>query len=109
MSKGTYETHTATFGPGNPESEPSSYLGQIAASFAAPVLDARGVYPSEVPGTVATLSGALHGNGFWNSGALDRVGATPSPESASVKFGTPGSYTYYCLIHPFMRGTINVT
>ena len=50
----------------------------------------------------------LHGNGFWNSGALDTVSATPLPKSASVKFDTPGTYTYYCLIHPFMRGTITV-
>ena len=50
MPKGTYEAHTATFGPGNPESEPQSYLGQIAASFAGPAPDARGVYPSEDPG-----------------------------------------------------------
>jgi plastocyanin len=30
------------------------------------------------------------------------------PESSSVKFDTPGDYTYYCLIHPFMVGTVTV-
>jgi plastocyanin len=110
MSKGTYEAHTATFGPGDPEKEPQSYLGTIAASFAgAPVIDPRGVYPSEQPGTIASLSPTLHGNGFWNSGGLDRDSASPLPDSASVKFDTAGTFTYYCVIHPFMRGTVTVT
>ena len=39
---------------------------------------------------------------------LDVVKDSPQPESASVKFDTPGTYTYYCLIHPFMRGTVTV-
>ena len=74
MSPRTRDVHTATFGPGNPETEPTSYLGQIAATFeGAPVIDPRGTYPSEQPPAVASLSPALHGNGFWNSGALDRA------------------------------------
>jgi plastocyanin len=108
MSKGSYEAHTATFGPGTPGAEPQSYLGQIAASFeGAPVLDPRGVYPSDV--TPQTLTPALHGNGFWNSGVLDKASGTPLPDSASVTFGAAGTYTYYCMIHPFMRGTVTVT
>ena len=106
MTKGTYEAHTATFGPGNPESEPSSYLGTLAASFEAPVLDPRAAYPSDV--TPVSVSPTLHGNGFWNSGVLDGDKGSPQPTSASVKFDTPGTYTYYCLIHPFMRGTVTV-
>jgi plastocyanin len=50
----------------------------------------------------------LHGNGFWNSGALDRVSATPLPQASQVTFGAPGTFTYYCLIHPFMKGTVVV-
>ncbi|HWK26037.1 MAG TPA: plastocyanin/azurin family copper-binding protein [Solirubrobacter sp.] len=106
MTKGSYEAHTATFGPGNPETEPSSYLGVLAASFEAPALDPRAAYPSDV--TAVAVNPALHGNGFWNSGALDAIKASPQPESSSVKFDTPGTYTYYCLIHPFMRGTVTV-
>ena len=34
MSAKTYEVHTATFGPGNPETEPTSYLGDLAEHFA---------------------------------------------------------------------------
>ncbi len=108
MSKGSYEAHTATFGPGDAEKEPTSYLGAIAATFAGPAPDARAVYPSETPGTMASLSPSLHGNGFWNSGVLDKDSASPLPESNSVKFDTAGTYTYYCMIHPFMRGTVTV-
>ena len=27
---------------------------------------------------------------------------------SSVKFDTPGTYAYYCLIHPFMVGSVTV-
>ena len=107
MSPGSFETHTATFGPGNIE-DPTSYIGKIAKSFEGAALDNTGVYPSEQPPTVGTLTPTLHGNGFWNSGALDRVNATPLPPASQVKFATPGTYTFYCLIHPFMKGTVTV-
>jgi plastocyanin len=106
MTKGSYEVHTASFGPGNPETEPTSYLGAIAASVETPTVDPRLIYPSDV--TPVAVNPALHGNGFWNSGALDVDKASPLPESSSVKFDTAGTYTYYCLIHPFMRGTVTV-
>jgi plastocyanin len=112
MSAGSVEVHTATAGPGNPgDDKTSSYLRDIAKTFeGAPVIDPRGVYPSEAPGTAAaTLTPALHGNGFWNSGVLDASSATPQlAGSNSVKFGAPGKYDFYCLIHPFMKGTVTV-
>jgi plastocyanin len=110
MSPRSYEVHTASFGTGNPNTDPNSYLGQIAASFqGAPTLDPRGVYPSQAPGTPpAAYSGGLHGNGFWNSGVLDQSPASPQPASNTVTFGTAGTYDYYCLIHPFMRGQVIV-
>jgi plastocyanin len=105
MTKGSYEAHTATFGPGNIE-DPASYLGAIAASFESPAIDPRGAYPSDV--TPVAVNPSLHGNGFWNSGVLDAVTGGALPESSSVKFDTPGAYAYYCLIHPFMIGTVTV-
>lgn len=110
MPVGTTETHTATTGPGNPE-DASTYLGGIAASFnGQPTIDARGVYASDAPGgTPASLTPTLHGNGFWNSGALDREKNSPLPPSNQVTFGAAGQYTFYCLIHPFMKVTVNVT
>ena len=108
MTNGSFEIHTATAGPGNPESEPDSYLGKLAASFEAPVVDPAAVYPSDVPGP-ASLTPQLHGNGFWNSGVLDTVAASPPPASNSVRFDAPGTYEFYCLIHPFMHGTVTVS
>jgi hypothetical protein len=88
--------------------EPNSYLGELAATFEGAVFDPRATYQSEPPPTQATLTPLLHGNGFWSSGFMDRAPGTPPPSSNSVRFGTPGTYTFYCLIHPFMRGTVNV-
>jgi plastocyanin len=102
------EVHTATSGPGDPEKEPASYLGVLAASFAGPNLDPRATYPSDPPAAIASLTPTLHGNGFWNSGALDLEAATPAPPSSAVRFAAPGVYQIYCLIHPFMHGTVTV-
>lgn len=106
MPSRSFEAHTVTFGPGNPQSQPTSYLGQLAASFNSPAFDPRATYPSEAPGTVATLTPALHGNGFWNAGILDTAPATPLPNSGKVTFGQAGTYDYYCMIHPFMHGQV---
>ena len=40
----------------------------------------RATYPSEPPGTTATLTPTLHGNGFWSTGLMDSV-PTPVPGS----------------------------
>jgi plastocyanin len=110
MSARTYEDHTATFGPGNPETEPTSYLGDLAKHFAEdPVFPSQGIYPSDPPPAgPAALTPTLHGNGFWNSGVLDVDKATPLPPSNSVTFAAPGTYNFYCMIHPFMHGTVVV-
>ena len=110
MSAKTYEVHTATFGPGNPETEPTSYLGDLANHFANdPVFPSQAVYPSDPPPAgPAALTPTLHGNGFWNSGLLDVDKATPLPTSNAVTFAAPGTYNFYCLVHPFMKGTVVV-
>jgi plastocyanin len=107
MSQGTFETHTATFGPGSIE-DPSTFIGKIAKSFEGATIDNAGVYPSEQPGTPNALTPTTHGIGFWNSGALDRSAATPLPPAAQLTFAAPGTYTFHCLIHPFMKGTVTV-
>ncbi len=41
-------------------------------------------------------------DGSWDTGRLSRGAA------AEVAFGSPGTYAYFCAIHPSMRGTITV-
>ncbi|UGS39198.1 cupredoxin domain-containing protein [Capillimicrobium parvum] len=108
MSPGSYDVHTATAGPGDPEQQPDSYLGKLAATFEAPVLDPIAVYPSDPPTPTPTLTPTTHGNGFWNTGVMDASSATALPSQGSVTFTAPGQYEFYCLIHPFMHGTVVV-
>jgi plastocyanin len=110
MSPGSVDIHTATTGPGDPEdpAQANSYLGQVEAGFNQPIFDPRAVYPSEQPPATGTLTPALHGNGFWNSGAMDQDANSPLPASNSVTFGAPGTYTFFCLVHPFMKATVTV-
>jgi plastocyanin len=99
MSPRSYDVHTASFGP-------QAYLEPIAKSFEGAVLDQRGVWPSD--DAVVTLTSTLHGNGFWNSGVMDASAATALPASGQVKFGQKGTYSFICVIHPFMQGTVVV-
>ena len=108
MSAASFEVHTATTGPGNPLKEPASYLGKIAASLNSPVFDQSAVYPSDVPPGPASLTPTSHGNGFWSSGAMDEASATPLGSSSKVTFSAAGTYEFYCMIHPFMHGTVKV-
>jgi len=110
MSAGSFENHTATTGPGDPEKEPTSYLGAMAASLQSPKIDQAALYPSEPPGgATATLTPALHGNGFWNTGLMDAASGTPLPAAGTVTFGQAGTYAFYCLIHPFMKAVVTVS
>jgi plastocyanin len=103
------EVHTATFGPGNPETEPTSYLGKLAGSLETPNFDPAALYPSDRPPALVGFTTSLHGNGFWNTGALDGDSSSATPPRSAVRFDSVGTFAYYCIIHPFMRGTINVT
>ncbi len=110
MSAKSLEVHTVTAGPGDPENQADSYLGKLSKSFESPVIDPAAAYPSDPPGTTGTVTPASHGNGFWNSGVLDVLAATPQlPASSSVTFAAAGTYKLYCLVHPFMVGTVVVT
>ena len=111
MSSASFEDHTATTGPGDPENDPNSYLGTLAKSLQQDVVpNPQSLFPSEKPGTVAaSLTTTFHGNGFWNSGVLDNSTTTPAlPASNTVTFSAPGTYQFYCMIHPFMHATITV-
>jgi plastocyanin len=109
MPKGSTEIHTATTGPGDPEKDPGSYLGKLAASLNGPAFDSAAIYPSDKPGAPAALTPTFHGNGFWNSGAMDTTSKTAQLASSNqVTFAAPGTYQFYCMIHPFMHGTVTV-
>jgi plastocyanin len=110
MSPKSLDLHTATTGPGDPEADPNSFLGKMAGSIGGqPPFDQAGVYPSDAPGTVASLTSTTHGNGFWGTGFMDASAATPLPPSGQVKVDAPGTYNFYCLIHPFMHLTVTAS
>jgi plastocyanin len=117
MSPRTTEVHTFSFGPSDGR---SLYLDQIAATFITPIpnpagpptlgLDPRAAYPSENPAAgVPSITSTMHGNGFFNTGILDGIAASPVPSGVQVRFAAPGTYPFICLIHPFMRATVRVT
>ena len=106
MPPSSSEVHSFTFGPSNGEDQ---YVDQIAQTLLGPVFNPIGVYPSEQPPAARrTYLPTMHGNGFWNSGLLDSDSATPLPSSTQVSFGQPGTYSFICLIHPFMQGQVTV-
>jgi len=109
MPVGSLEAHTATTGPGDPEKQPNSYLGKLAGSFESPAVDQAALYPSDSPAAPASLTSTLHGNGFWSSGVLDAQAKSQPPMSNQVKFDQAGTYTFYCLIHPFMKATVTAS
>lgn len=102
MSRHSREIHTASFGP-------AAYLASLSSSFTGPAPDPRAIYPSDQPGSI-TLGPTTHGNGFASTGVMDRDSATPTiPAVGAIKFTTPGTYNYQCLIHTFMHGKIIVS
>lgn len=54
--------------------------------------------------SVALDGGTWDGSGFWSSGLMWSEGNL----EYSLRFSTPGTYTYACLIHPPMIGTVVV-
>lgn len=105
ISRLSRDVHTATFG----DTSPNGFVTKLGrTAFAGATVDPRAAYPSDPPDGPIQLSPDTHGNGFANTGLLDRDPGTPSPASARIKFTRPGTYHYICVIHPTMRGTIIV-
>lgn len=104
---GRNEIHTVSFGP-------AKFLAAVSKkTFQGNglALDGEGVYPSDPPAAgppPVTLT--AHGNGFVSSGALrDRGVPGPEPTSFTVSFPQAGTFSYICLIHTEMQGTITVS
>jgi plastocyanin len=53
-------------------------------------------------------TGPYDGTTLVNSGVLP-LGATSEVQKFSMSFGKTGTYTYYCVLHPNMVGTVTVT
>jgi hypothetical protein len=110
MSPKSLDVHTATTGPGDPEADPSSFLGKLSGSITGqPPFDQAGIYPTDSPkGPPASLTPTTHGNGFWGTGFME-ASSPKLPASGQVTLGQAGTYTFYCLIHPFMKAVITAS
>ncbi len=71
MSKGSRDVHTATTGPGTPSGSRTPTRQDLRLPAGSCGRSHR-LYPSEQPPAVASLTSALHGNGFWNSASWTR-------------------------------------
>jgi plastocyanin len=102
ISRDSLEAHTASFGP-------AAYLKTLSSGVPlVPTPTQISFYPSG-PSQPIPLNTTSHGNGFANTGVLDRDSGTPEPPSGAIKFTAPGTYKFICLLHPFMHGTVVVT
>ncbi len=89
--------------------------GQAPGAAASPTPTRTGTPTAAATGT-PTAPGAqagaqaYGGTGLAHSGIMARDEALGFPENTrfSLTFNRPGMYEYYCLIHPFMTGTVIV-
>jgi plastocyanin len=110
MPQRSNEAHTVTFGP-------PDFLHTQAEALITPAaggvlaVNPLAVFPSEPPPTLPPYPGAQHhGNGYFNTGFIDRDPRSQPPPSVGITFATPGTYSYVCLLHEQpMKGQIIVT
>lgn len=110
-NKSAHDPHTITFG-----------ISADHSNAPAPVINGgKNINPAEFQPCFADTSSptmtcppppavapAYTGKGYWNSGWL---AADLPNKSYKMTLGTsiaPGEYSYTCLLHPFMQGTIQV-
>jgi plastocyanin len=126
----TDEIHTVSFLgqgalknaiPGSLIQNAAENPGEMMPGFVAPLPNAKS--PMDVMGNPMVFfptrqQGAsvehYSGQGYVNSGVMSETApsflpaGTPANNTFSLTFDKPGTYTYYCLVHPYMRGTVNV-
>ncbi len=97
--------HTITFGP-------EAMIQQLEKTVFMPVPQTSGPPKLVFNPKVAFPSGGAtyNGSGFVNSGVLvlNAPRNSKAPPSFKLTFTQPGVYTYDCLIHPGMDGTVTV-
>jgi plastocyanin len=69
-------------------------------------VQALAVVPAEGAAPTSIDAGRWSGDGFLSSGVIDSY--PPSLVTYSLTFTKPGAYSYRCLVHERMRGTIRV-
>jgi plastocyanin len=67
-----------------------------------------GQAPPQDPFSPPAGSNTYSGQGYYNSGPLLGAPAPGFIQSYTLTFDQPGTYTYICLFHPFMTGTVHV-
>lgn len=97
------EPHTATFLSGEPR--PVDVVPIPGGGPADLMLNPAIFFSTRAPDApVETYAGT----GFRNSGVLSNGKVTAPVESYSLTFDQPGTYSYNCLLHPGMVGTVEV-
>jgi plastocyanin len=113
MAPNSSESHTFSFGP---EAALMALVqNQIApaadsAPGGPPTLVASSMVHLQSDATLPAYDGTNHGDGFWNTGLLASPGRPIGnfPTKQTITFSKPGTYTYICLLHPEMKGTVEV-
>ena len=95
FSIGSDEPHTVTFGAGPADVPPPFWP---IAGFAQPSEEAASAPPPYDLGTAT-----YDGSGFVNTGFLVGKGST-----ATVQFEAPGTFPFFCSLHPGMAGQVTV-
>ncbi|MDP8930444.1 MAG: hypothetical protein M3O70_18220 [Actinomycetota bacterium] len=93
---------------GLPALNPLAFAPQGGAAGAPPPPEGDGPPAEEGPPGPPTVidGGAWDGSGFFSSGVLPSF--PPNLLAYRIAFNTPGTYSYVCLIHPDMEGTVTV-
>lgn len=63
--------------------------------------------PAENTPPIVIDGGTYDGTGFRNSGIV--LSFPPQLYQYKLTFSKPGTYEYFCLVHPEMQGTVTVT
>jgi plastocyanin len=102
---GVNEVHTLTFGP---EAVIAPIVQTLLGRPGGPTLNPLGALPTEPPSGPVVHSTNVHGDGLLGSGIVrDNPGGPPN--TFTVKFTQAGTFTFDCLIHNGMSGTVTVT
>jgi plastocyanin len=101
VARRAVELHTVTLGP-----EAESLTGRAASGGR---FDPLAALPSDPPPALPDYTGQNHGDGYLNTGLLDGDARSALPDSATIRFATPGSYAVGDVLHPGMRMTVDVS